>query len=93
MEDKRYHIVITGRVQGVGFRYFVDQNAKSLQLSGWVHNRMDASVELEVQGEVDRLDIFMKRLHEGPTFAQIEAVNIEEIPFNEFERGFRIRMD
>lgn len=93
MENRRYHIIITGRVQGVGFRYFVDQNAKSLHLSGWVRNQMDGTVELEVQGESDRLEIFMRRLQEGPTFANIEAVDKEEVPFNKEERGFRIRMD
>ncbi len=93
MEDKRYHIVIVGRVQGVGFRYFVDQNAKSLHLTGWVHNRMDNSVELEIQGEVERLDIFMKRIHEGPTFAKVEAVDRTEISVNANEKEFKIRMD
>lgn len=53
---KRYKAVITGNVQGVGLRVFVVDNASKLGITGWVRNMADGTVEMEAQGNPDKLD-------------------------------------
>jgi acylphosphatase len=87
---KRFHIVVRGVVQGVGFRYYTDKEAKKLYLAGWVRNKPDGSVEIEVQGEEEPLKKFIEWVHEGPTLSLVESVTITEIA-EEKETGFSIR--
>ncbi len=68
------HLRITGRVQGVGFRWFVRVAARRLQLSGWVRNRSDGSVEVVASGADDRLSELRKLVSQGPDGAQVEDV-------------------
>ena len=78
---KRYHISVIGRVQGVGYRFFTVDTAVSMGLSGWVRNRPDSSVELEVQGEDQKkLDQFCEQLREGPPLARVNRLDIKELP-------------
>lgn len=86
---KRFHLVIRGVVQGVGFRYYTDKEAKRLYLSGWVRNTQDGSVEIEVQGEEQPLVEFIEWVHQGPTRSLVESVDITELPENK-ETGFSI---
>ncbi len=65
---------ITGRVQGVGFRYFAQSEARRLGLSGWVRNRREGTVEVLAQGPLDRLELFEQRLCQGPGTARVDAV-------------------
>jgi len=69
----RKHIYFYGRVQGVGFRYYAVQKAGQLGLAGWVRNRYDGSVEMEVEGADDPLftesDIYLDRGYEGKVHA------------------------
>ncbi len=62
----RYHMLVSGLVQGVGFRYFVWQNALRLHLTGWVKNLDSGDVELEAEGSADKLDAFIKQVEKGP---------------------------
>lgn len=86
---KRFHLVVRGVVQGVGFRYYTDIEAKRSYLSGWVRNQPDGSVEIEVQGEEQRLLEFIEWVHQGPTRALVESVDITELPQKK-ETGFAI---
>jgi len=68
------HCIVRGRVQGVGFRYFVQRSATSLRLSGWVRNLRDGDVETEVEGPRDSLEQFLGELRRGPALARVLEV-------------------
>ncbi|MEO8578081.1 MAG: acylphosphatase [Gemmatimonadales bacterium] len=68
------HFEVTGRVQGVGFRWFVRVAARRLQLAGWVMNRRDGSVEIAAEGPQEKLDQLRRQLARGPDGAFVEAV-------------------
>jgi acylphosphatase len=72
MERRAYRI--SGRVQGVGFRYFTRGEARDLGLGGWVCNRADGSVEVRVEGEPRLLADFEARLRQGPPTGEVEQV-------------------
>ena len=68
--------VVRGRVQGVGFRWFVEREAHILQVTGWVRNNPDGSVEVLAMGTRDQLSGLRWRLQEGPRAARVD--NVEE---------------
>src|SRR5947208_12263234 len=70
IEAKRY--VVRGRVQGVGFRWFVEREAHMLGIAGWVRNNHDGSVEVLAQGTRDQLSGLHGRLREGPRAARVD---------------------
>jgi len=72
MVTKRF--VVSGRVQGVGFRYFVVREAEALGLAGWVRNLPDGQVEVLASGEGGPVDAFEGRLWQGPPHAHVTGV-------------------
>ena len=76
----RRHVVVRGRVQGVGFRWFVREHARSLGLSGWVRNRVDGMVELAVAGPDEKVAELMTQVAEGPDGAMVAA--IDDVPLS-----------
>jgi acylphosphatase len=76
MQAKRY--IVRGRVQGVGFRWFVDHEARQLGLSGWVRNNFDGTVEVLAAGNEQQLEALRKKLERGPRAARVDEV--QEIP-------------
>jgi acylphosphatase len=76
VEARRF--VVRGRVQGVGFRWFVEREAHILGIAGWVRNNADGGVEVLAQGTRDQLIGLHTRLREGPRAARVDAV--EESP-------------
>ena len=66
---------VRGRVQGVGFRFFVEREANALGLTGFVRNRPDGSVEVVAEGDRAALDALLRELHDGPRMAIVEGVN------------------
>jgi acylphosphatase len=74
---KRTHLIISGHVQGVGFRYFCLKQAEQLGLAGYARNRSDGSVEVEAQGEDAAIEAFVSLLKQGPRIAHV--TNIERI--------------
>jgi acylphosphatase len=70
--------VVRGRVQGVGFRWFVEREAHILGIAGWVRNNTDGSVEILAQGTGDQLTELLSRLREGPRAARVDAVEESE---------------
>lgn len=85
----RYSLRVTGRVQGVGFRWFAQQAASLYALTGWVRNLGDGSVELEVQGKPAQLDAFLKAIWRGSRFIQVDTLDKEPLDPVE-EREFRV---
>ena len=73
IEARRF--VIRGRVQGVGFRWFVEREAHTLGIAGWVRNNADGSVEVLAQGTRDQLSTLSSRLREGPRAAPTKYPN------------------
>jgi acylphosphatase len=72
------HVVIRGRVQGVGYRAFVQDEALRLELEGWVRNRRDGSVEAVFSGPEQAVAAVLDACHRGPPGARVEAVEAEE---------------
>lgn len=70
------HLLIEGRVQGVGFRWFTRERARRRGLSGWVQNRPDGTVEIRVSGLQDVLDAFATDLARGPKDSNVTAVRL-----------------
>lgn len=85
---KARRALVTGRVQGVGYRFFAERTARELGVRGWVRNLPDGSVETVAEGEEGAILRFFERLREGPRGAQVEALAEEERPpagFSRFE--------
>ena len=70
----RLHLIITGCVQGVGFRYHTQEKACALHLTGWVKNRADDSVECVAEGKKENLEKFLAWARVGPSLAQVTEV-------------------
>ena len=77
---------ITGKVQGVGFRYFVLRQAQKLSIKGWVSNNSNGNVEALAQGEKEGLDHFIAKVKQGPAFSRVEDVSLNWV--NEAEQYF-----
>ncbi|HUF07641.1 MAG TPA: acylphosphatase [Candidatus Binatia bacterium] len=91
MSGERMTARITGRVQGVGFRWWVRRQATALELSGWVMNGDDErSVELVAEGPAVSLDELERFLHAGPSGARVEAVTVRRGPASGEFDGFAI---
>jgi acylphosphatase len=87
---RRAHIVTSGRVQGVGYRYETHSRAVSLGLSGWVTNRLDGSVEAAFEGPAERVELLLHWCREGSPSAYVDQIDIEwQEPTG--EQGFRVR--
>jgi len=70
--------LVRGRVQGVGFRWFVEREAHILQIAGWVRNNPDGTVEVLGQGTREQLAGMRSRLREGPRAARVDDVEVSE---------------
>ena len=91
-ENTRLHAIIEGRVQGVGFRYFVEQNAVALGLAGWVRNRWDGTVELTAEGDHQALEKLMAALFRGPRASLVTNIKPQWSSATGEFAGFRVRM-
>jgi acylphosphatase len=69
-----HRFVVRGRVQGVGFRWFVEREAHTLGISGWVRNNSDGSVEVLAQGTREQLVVLRSRLRQGPRASRVDDV-------------------
>ena len=85
-----HRYIVRGRVQGVGFRWFVQREAQILGIAGWVRNNFDGAVEVLAMGSEQQLKSFSAKLNSGPRAARVEAV--EESPAAPVEglNSFRI---
>jgi acylphosphatase len=85
---RRYFV--RGRVQGVGFRWFVEHAANTLGIAGWVRNRADGTVEVLATGTREQLSQLHSRLRQGPRAARVDEVGVEEAQPVEGLNTFRI---
>lgn len=74
----RIHVAVRGRVQGVGFRWFARETARSLDLAGWVSNRPDGTVEVAAEGDEPAITRLRAALSDGPPGASV--VSVDELP-------------
>ena len=82
--------VISGMVQGVGFRAFAERSARQIGVTGWARNLDDGGVEVQANGTVEQLDDFEAQVRQGPRWAQVRAVEVSEAAVS-YETGFHIR--
>ncbi len=85
---KSLNVRITGAVQGVGFRAWTEQAAKTRGLSGWVRNRRDGSVEAVISGADDKVDEMLAYFWQGPSASRVERVESAPADFP-MQLGFR----
>lgn len=85
-----FRYIVEGRVQGVGYRYFVMREAASLGVTGFARNLPDGRVEVVGEGGDDALTTFEQRLRQGPSFAEVKNLERAAIPPRS-DQGFHIR--
>ena len=90
-EMVRYFGQAAGRVQGVGFRFFVQQNSLELGITGWVRNMDDGSVTMEIQGQEAPVDELERRIRKGNGFIRVDELSLEEREAVAAEERFQIR--
>ena len=78
MKTRTVHVLISGRVQGVGYRAWTVRVAARRGLSGWVCNRRDGSVEAVFSGEAGAVAAMLVAVHAGPTGARVDAVQVSD---------------
>lgn len=92
MAEVRYFGRAEGRVQGVGFRFFVQQTALELHVTGWVKNMDDGSVTMEMQGEEEAIDRLEAAIRKGDGYIKVRSLSLEPIALDEKKKkGFSIR--
>ncbi len=82
---------VSGRVQGVGYRWFVKETAKKHSVYGWVRNALDGSVEGEAQGSIPSIDGFLKEIKTGHPWTAAEKVETQEMLDQEADDEFYIK--
>ena len=85
----RQRIVVHGRVQSVGYRYWARIEAQRLGVAGWIRNRSDGAVEAEIEGEAPSVDAMLAWLDDGPPGADVTSISTADLEPTG-ERGFRI---
>ncbi len=73
-DKQRFHAIVEGKVQGVSFRFYTVQFARNLDVTGWVRNLPDGTVEVVAEGPREHLDGLIEYLHEGPPDAHVKRV-------------------
>jgi len=90
MSVVRKAIEVSGRVQGVGYRYFAQDRAEDLGLTGWVRYSPLRTVEIEVQGNEEDVESFCLKLREGPPLARVKDIEMSEMNILSSEPDFDI---
>ena len=81
--------LVRGRVQGVGFRYFVKCHADIHRLSGYAKNRIDGRVEFLLQGDQADVDAVVAQIRQGPDYARVDEVSLNRAESVSEQKGFR----
>lgn len=90
-QDKRLHARVIGRVQGVGFRYYVMRAAGDIGLRGWVRNRRDGSVEVVAEGKKEKLSELLRALQRGSISSVVTEVKEHWLENTGEFNGFSVR--
>ena len=81
MDKIGYRVIVSGRVQGVGFRYFTAKEADKLSICGYAKNLLDGSVEVLIFGSTAQLSILLKWLENGPKTSIVSAIEVTQIAY------------
>ncbi|SEM94950.1 acylphosphatase [Mesobacillus persicus] len=84
-------IVVSGKVQGVGYRYFTQMKALQFGITGWVRNREDGTVEMLTTGTKETLDLFIEEIRRGNPFSTVDQIDINETEAEENYKSFAIK--
>ena len=84
-------MLVTGRVQGVGFRFFIDEAARREGVSGWVRNLPDGRVEVLLEGDEEAVTRVEHKVRRGPAGARVAAVTVHDEPASGVGHEFEIR--
>ena len=87
----RKYVIVTGRVQGVGFRYHAVNLAMDYNITGWVRNMYNGGVEMEVQGLPANVDMFIRKLDENTHWIRIDNCSVADSIVLKDETGFHVR--
>ncbi len=90
MADVREHITFTGRVQGVGFRYRAKYLAQHYGVTGWIRNHYDGSVEAQMQGREEDIDMIIQSLQQD-TYIRIDWITRTRLELEPKERSFSVK--
>ena len=94
MEGKvRFHIFVSGRVQGIFFRENTKKKAQKLRITGWVRNLPDGRVEAVLEGEKDKIEELVNWAKKGPVFAKVDELKVMPEEYKEEFDNFEIRCD
>ncbi len=88
---KRAHIFIEGRVQGVGFRYFIQTNAGEMGINGWVKNLSDGRVEAVFEGPKEKVMNMVERCKRGPGASRVENINLKWDEIDKTLQSFNVK--
>lgn len=77
INNHRLHATVNGRVQGVGFRFYVIEQVRGLEITGWVRNRFNGTVEVIAEGSQADLEQLLQALHRGSRSSNVTKVNSE----------------
>jgi acylphosphatase len=86
----RVHVIVSGRVQGVAYRYFVERRAADIPVTGWVRNLRDGRVEIMAEGEKADLESFLGFLRQGPRMANVDDLDVLWEDYRGEYKDFRI---
>lgn len=89
---RRVQVIVSGRVQGVGYRYTMRMVAREAGVSGWVRNLADGTVEAEIEGTPEQVDVVLAWMAEGPPGAEVTAARVRELTTTG-ERTFAVHGD
>ena len=89
--EQRVYAKASGRVQGVGFRYFCRATARRLEVTGWVRNLPRGDVEMEAQAAPDVLEEFLGDIRTGCGGAFVKELKVTDVPVEKGEEGFEIK--
>ena len=84
------HLIVSGMVQGVGYRFFTQRHARHLNLNGWVKNLYSGEVEILVEGDRARIEIFIKALRTGNPYATVRNIQMNWKDYTGKYSGFDI---
>lgn len=89
--NARCHVIVSGFVQGVNFRFYTRDAARRLGLKGWVRNRMEGEVEIVAEGAEDKVKAFVEWARKGPSSARVRDVKLNWEPYEGEFKDFNIR--
>jgi acylphosphatase len=90
-EPDRIHVLVSGRVQGVGFRYFVRQRADEAGVTGWVRNLRDGRVEAVLKGTPQAVRRVLEDIGRGPAGARVDELVTRPVVAQDGSTGFEVR--